>query len=96
MQPKKLQSLESVIKEMHDCDAVHVASEEVHELFQGLTAWQGTVEIFDLIGHPKARRAYAWQYEEGKETKTVTVLEIPRVDSPQTAVKVAIAAKAKR
>lgn len=53
------------------------------------------MEVFDLIGHPKAKRAYVWQYEEGKETKTVAVLEIPPVDSPQTAVKVAIAAKAK-
>ena len=48
------------------------------------------------IGHPKAKRAYAWQYEEGKETKAVTVLEIPPADSPQTAVKVAIAAKARQ
>ena len=57
------------------------------------TAWQGTVEIFDLFGHKKAKRCYAWQYEDGTETKTVAVLEIPLVDSPETAVKIAIAAK---
>jgi hypothetical protein len=92
MPPK---SLEEVIKEQHGCDSVHVRSEAVHEVFQGLTAWQGTVEVFDLIGHPKAKRAYVWQYEDDdKRTKTVTVLEIPPVDSPQTAVKIAIAAKA--
>lgn len=96
MQPKNVQSLEEAIKATHGCDSVHVASEAVHELFQGLTAWQGTVEIFDLIGHPKAKRAYAWQYEEGPDTKTIVVLEIPPVDSPQTAVKVAIAAKARK
>ena len=68
----------------------------VHEFFQGRTAWQGTVEIFDLIGHEKAKRAYAWQYQDGpEEIKTVAVLEIASVDSPQTAVKVAIAAKAR-
>lgn len=89
-------TIEEVIKEEHGCDSEHVRSEAVHELFQGRTAWQGTVEVFDLIGHPKAKRAYAWQYEEGRETKTVIALEIPPVDSPQTAVKVAIAAKARR
>ncbi len=87
--------LEGLIRAKYDCEAKHVASEPVHEVFEGLTAWQGTVEVFDLIGHPNAKRAYAWQYEEGKETKTVVVLEIPPVDSAETAVKVAIAAKGK-
>jgi hypothetical protein len=72
---------------MHGCDSRYVESVPVHEVFQGQTVWQGTVEVFDLLCHGAAR-AYAWQYEEGKETKTVAVLEIPRVDSPQTAVKV--------
>jgi len=49
---------------------------------------------FDLVGHPKAKRAFAWSYRDGDETKSVAVLEIPPVDSPQTAVKVATAAKA--
>lgn len=95
MQPKKIKGMQEAIKAVHGCDSVHVGSEQVHELFQGRTAWQGTVEVFDLLCHSKANRAYVWQYEEGKETKTITVLAIPPVDSPQTAVKVAIAAKAK-
>ena len=81
---------------MHGCESRYVESVRVHEVFQGKTAWKGTVEVFDLIGHSKARRAYAWQYEEGKETKTVAVLEIPPVYSAETAVKVAIAAKARQ
>lgn len=90
------ESLEEVIKKEHGCDSVHVRSEPLYEAFQGLTAWQGTVEVFDLIGHPKAKRAYVWQYEDDdKRTKTVTVLEIPPVDSAQTAVKAAIVAKAR-
>jgi len=40
--------------------------------------------------------AYAWSYREGDQTRSVSVLEIPPVDSPQSAVKVAIAAKAKK
>jgi len=57
----------------------------------------GWVEVFDLIGHAKAKRAYAWQYQDGPdEIKTVAVLEIPPVVSPQSAVKVAIAAKTRK
>jgi len=41
----------------------------VHEVFQGKTLWQGDVEVFDLAGHPKAKRAYGWSHPEGKATK---------------------------
>jgi len=54
------------------------------------------VEVFDLIDHPKAKRAYAWIYEDHDQNKTVTVLHVPPVDSPQSAVKVAIAATARQ
>ena len=80
---------------MNHCRALHIAYEPVIELFNGEVAWDGVVEAFDIQGHPKARRCYAWSYEENGETQYVTVLEIPPVDSAETAVKVAIAAKAK-
>lgn len=96
MQPKNVQSLQSAIKAMHGCDSQYIESVPVHEVFQGRTAWQGTVEVFNLIDCARAARAYAWQYEEGPDTKTVAVLEMPPVDSPQTAVRVAIAAQAKK
>ena len=63
---------------------------------KGETAWHGNVQIFDLIGHEKAQRAYAWQFTEQDETKSVAVLEIPPVDSPESAVKEAVAAKARQ
>ena len=81
---------------MHRCKAAHVGSEPVIELFQGEVAWDGVVETFDLTGHPKAKRCYAWSYLENGEPQYTTVLEIPPVDSPESAVKVAIAATAKR
>jgi hypothetical protein len=46
-----------------------------------------------LAGHPKAKRAYGWSHPEGDDNKGerfVAVLEIPPVDSPKTAVKMAI------
>jgi hypothetical protein len=62
-------------------------------VFRGETVWQGDVEVFDLIGHPKAKRAYAWGHLDGakdEQTRFVAVLEIPPVDSAQKAVQVQI------
>lgn len=67
----------------------------MNELFKGQVAWDGVVEIFDLTGHSKAKRCYAWSYLENDEPQDTTVLEIPPVNSAETAVKVAIAAKAR-
>jgi len=55
--------------------------------------WQGEVEVFDLHGHPKAKRAYAWSHldgAKGENERFVAVLEIPPVDSAQRAVQVQI------
>lgn len=94
--PDKIANLQEAIHAMHGCESRHVESVLVREVFRGETAWQGTVEVFDLIGHAKAMRAYAWSYQDGGETKSTAVLEIPPVDSPESAVKVAIAAKARQ
>jgi hypothetical protein len=60
--------------------------------------WQGEVEVLDIRGHPKAKRAYAWGHATGENDQApryVAVLELPPVDSPETAVKVAVAAEIK-
>jgi len=92
-----LEELESAITKLHGCEATHVGAEPVTEIFKGQVAWQGNVVIFDLKGHPKAKRCYAWGHpkDNGKGWEITTVLEIPPVDSAQTAVKIAIAAAAK-
>ncbi len=92
----RIDKLRDAIETMHRCKAVHFASEMVVELFQGEVAWDGVVETFALTGHPKAKRCHAWSYENKGETQFVTVLELPPVDSPETAVKVAIAAEARK
>src|SRR5947207_5227523 len=87
-----------VITQLHECDALHSASVPVHEVFQGQTAWRGIVEVFDLIGHPKAKRCYAWSHLDGakdERTNYVTVLGIPPVDSPLKAVQAAIVGEIK-
>jgi hypothetical protein len=86
------------VSQLHNCGATYVKTVPVHEVFQGKTIWLGNVEVFDLNGHPKAKRAYGWKHLDGEHderTRFVAVLEIPPVTSPQTAVKVVIAAEVK-
>ena len=90
--------LQVAVSQLHDCGALWRETVAVHEVFQGKTAWQGNVEVFDLNGHPKAKRAYAWSHLDGlkdERTNYVAVLEIPPVTSPETAVKAAIVAASK-
>jgi hypothetical protein len=88
-----IERLQSVIFQLHKCDSTWVESVPVHEVFRGETVWQGDVEVFNLKGHPKAKRAYAWTHLDGandERTRFVTVLEIPPVESAETAVRVQI------
>jgi hypothetical protein len=65
-------------------------------MFQGKVAWEGEVEVFSVMGHAKAKRCYTWGYPNEKRDGKydfVTVLEIPPVVSPETAVKAAIRAQ---
>jgi hypothetical protein len=88
-----LARLQVTVSQLHNCGAVWRESVPVQEVFRGKTIWKGDVEVFDLTGHPKAKRAYGWSHPEGDDNKGerfVAVLEIPPVDSPQTAVKMSI------
>ncbi len=84
------------IQQLHDCGANYRETVPVEEVFEGRTIWKGEVEVFDLYGHDKAKVCYGWSHNEGKDDKGerfVTVLQIPPVISPETAVKVAIVAE---
>ena len=92
-----LDRLQVAIQELHKCGAVYRETVPVHEAFHGQTVWRGEVEVFDLTGHPKALRCYAWSHLEGPNNqgeRFVTVLEIPPVKDAQSAVKVAIVSDA--
>ena len=93
---ERIERLRDAVEKMYHCKAQHVASNPVRESFQKKVAWEGVVETFDLNGHPKAKGCYAWSFRENGDPKYTTVLEIPPVNSPESAVKVAIAAKGKR
>lgn len=94
MDPAGNAALRDAIKHLHGCDSKWVESVPVHETFQGKTVWDGEVQVFYLIGHPTATRAYAWSYAtEGERRKFVAVLEAGPVKDAVTAVRASIAAK---
>jgi len=85
--------LQVAVSQLHNCGAVWRETVPVHEIFNGQTVWQGEVEVFDLNGHPKAKRAYGWSHLDGpkdERERFVAVLEIPPVESAETAVRVQI------
>lgn len=89
--------LQAVFLRLHGCEAEYVETVPVVEQFQGETIFQGDVEVFDIRGHPKASRGYGWGYAttDSGGRRYFTVLELPPVDSPQTAVKAAIMSEIK-
>jgi hypothetical protein len=94
MIPAHIMELQDVISQLHKAHPKYLKSVPVKETFQGQTVWDGVVEVFNLYGHPKTNRVYAWVHETGdpKHPKHhVTVLHIPPVVSPETAVRAAIA-----
>jgi hypothetical protein len=85
--------LRDVIRKLHGGEAAHRESVPVKEVFNGQTVWEGLVEVFDLYGHPKTNTVYAWAHDTDdpmKPRRHVTVLHIPPVVSPLTAVQAAI------
>jgi hypothetical protein len=85
--------LQDAIRKLHGVESKHIESVSVKEMFQGKTVWDGVVEVFELVGHPKAPRVYAWAHDTDKPKqprKHVTVLHIAPVTSAVAAVRAAI------
>jgi|HubBroStandDraft_6_1064221.scaffolds.fasta_scaffold999523_2 hypothetical protein len=64
------------------------------EEHKGQTVWDGAVAVFDLAGHPKAKRAYTGSYElDGGKRRIIAVLRVPPITGPRDAVRAAIVAE---
>jgi hypothetical protein len=88
-----IQELQGVIHNLHGAKARHLESVPVTERFEDRTVWDGVVEVFGLTGHPKTDKVYAWIHatdNPARSKRHVTVLHIPPVVSPQTAVQAVI------
>jgi hypothetical protein len=87
-----IEELRDVIFRLHGVESKHIKSVPVKETFKGKTVWEGVVEVFELIGHPKATRLYAWSHDtDGPKKRHVTVLHFAPIDSPEAAVRASIA-----
>jgi hypothetical protein len=84
--------LKSAIESQHGCKAIFVHEIPVTETWYGKTVWDGTVSVFDLMGHPEAKRAYAWSesISDSNKRQFFIVLNLPPVDSALSAVKASI------
>ncbi len=86
-----IEELRETIKRLHGAEATHVESVPVKEVFRGQTVWEGIVEVFELRGHPKASRVYAWLHDtDGPHKRHVTVLHVGPITSAVEAVRAAI------
>jgi hypothetical protein len=96
---KYLDEIKVAIRQKHGCDSIFKEIVPVKEVFQGKTAWEGEVAVFDLLGHPTATHCFAWGYppeDSAKEREIFMVIDIPPVDSAETAIKFALAAHARK
>jgi hypothetical protein len=87
--------LQRAVEGQHGGKAVLMSAEPVKETFQGKTVWEGVVHVFDLEGHPKATRAYAWSspIEGSDKRRFYAVLHLGGIRSPVDAVRAAIVAE---
>jgi hypothetical protein len=90
--------LHKAVESMHDCKARLAQSVPVRERHGDATVWEGVVHVFDLTGHPKATRAYAWSspIEGSDKRRFFAVLHMGGIKSPIDAVRAAIVAEHRR
>ena len=90
-----LQDLQFAISSQHGGRATLAQSVPVRETHNGQTVWEGVVHVFDLAGHPKATRAYAWSspIEGSDKRRFFAVLQMGAIKSPVDAVRAAIVAE---
>ena len=83
--------LAQAVERMHPCKATLAQSVPVRERHGDATVWEGVVHVFDLTGHPKATRAYAWSspIEGSDKRRFFAVLHQGPVTSPVEAVRAA-------
>src|SRR5580693_6770203 len=89
--------LKEAVERQHDCKAQLAQSVPVRERHGEAMVWEGVVHVFDITGHPKATRAYAWSspIEGSDKRRFFAVLHLPPVTSPVEAVRAAIVAEHK-
>ena len=83
-------ALQRVIGELHGCPSQHMGTVNVQETMAARIIWQGDVEVFLLVGHPRAVTCYAWlRKDTARRRRFFAVLGTAIVKTPLDAVKFA-------
>lgn len=87
-----IEDLRAAVEKLHNCQALHIEDIAVIEKFGQETVWEGVVSVFEIKGHDKADKCYAWSspIEGSTKRRFYAVLNIPSVDSPEKAVRASI------
>ena len=97
MDPAGLPALQDAIRHLHGCESRHIETAHVREVFQGEFVFERDVEVFELIEHTTAKRAYAWsEATTGAKRRFFAVLHVPPIDSPIAAVRGSLVVDATR
>ena len=94
-----IKALLKKIKEIHDCKATHLGSEDVKETLTGETVWEGVVHIFTTLDHPDAYHIYGWacqNYDQSKNMEYIAMLAKHPIDTPQKAVHAYLVSQTKK
>jgi hypothetical protein len=84
---ERIEKIRDAVQVMHHCSATHLKSVPMREMFGDKVVWEGVVEVFKITGKKLISRCYAWSFDDGTETRFVTVLKTPPVMSPSDAVR---------
>lgn len=84
--------LREAVEHMHGAPARFREAVPVTERFMDQLVWEGTVNVFELEGHPTARLCYAWSLPvDGSDRRRFyAVLGAPPVGSAAEAIRAAI------
>ena len=80
-----IRSLQEQILQRHGCRSIHFQTVPLKETFHGRVLFDGDIEVFNLIGHPDASRAFAWCRTE--DADCVVFLAIPPINTPRDAMR---------
>jgi hypothetical protein len=90
-----LKSVQDAIQHQHGCASRYLYSTRVKEEINGKTVWEGSVEVFALVGHSQAKVCFAWGFQEEGIWRYVTVTS-PPIKSPLYAVRAFLIQEAKK
>jgi hypothetical protein len=88
--PHTTKYFEEYISSRYHCKAAWIATVPMDKSFRTGIGPKSVVHVFELSGHKRAKRCYAWTYEDAG-WHYATVLGVPPVINAESAVRAALA-----